>query len=74
MPRLILASIWSLGLLSGFVLILILMIMGFAGVDINLPLAIGITILWNVLLWLVSPWVSDLIYRWLYKVEWVGIE
>ncbi len=74
MPRLILASMWSLGLLSGFVLILILMIMGFTGVDINLPIAIGITVLWNVLLWLVSPWISDLIYGWLYKAEWVGIE
>jgi Zn-dependent protease with chaperone function len=50
------------------------MIMGFTGMDINLPFAIGITVLWNVLLWLVSPWISDLIYRWLYKVEWIGIE
>lgn len=74
MPRLLLASVWSLGLLSGFVLILILMIVGFAGVSISLPMAIGFTILWNLVLWLVSPWVSDFIYRWLYKVEWKTID
>ena len=74
MPQLFLASIWSLGLLSGFVLILILMVVMMTGISISLPMAIGITILWNVLLWLVSPWISDFMYRFLYKAEWVGID
>lgn len=74
MSRLLLASVWSLGLLSGFVLILVLMLMGFAGMNIDLPIAIGITVLWNLLLWLVSPWISDFIYRWLYKAKWYSID
>ena len=74
MPWLFFASIWSLGLLSGFVLILVVMVMGFTGMDISLPIALGITVLWNLILWLVSPWISDWIYRFFYKVEWVGID
>lgn len=74
MSRLILASFWSLGLLSGFILILVMIIMGFSWTEVNLPVAIGITIFWNFLVWLVGPWISDLIYKWFYKIEWKSIE
>lgn len=74
MPRLLLASVWSLGLLSGFVLILVLIVMGFSWVEINLPFAIGITVVWNFFVWLAGPLISDFLYQWLYKVQWVTIE
>ncbi len=65
---------WSLGLLSGFILILVLIIMSLAWAEISLPIAIGITIFWNFLVWFVGPWISDLMYKWLYKVQWKSIE
>lgn len=74
MTNLVFASIASLGLLWGFILILVMMIMAASGAEINLPIAIGVTIAWNVAIWLIGPWISDLIYRFLYKVEWVDIE
>lgn len=49
------------------------MIMASTGVAIDLPLAIGITVVWNILMWLIGPWISDLIYRWFYKVDWIDI-
>lgn len=73
MSRLLLASIGSLGLLSGFIVILVIMIMVWVGIPIHLPAAIGITIAWNVLMWAIGPKISDLIYEYLYKVEWVGV-
>lgn len=65
---------WSLGLLSGFIVILVLITMSLAWAEISLPIAIGITIVWNFLVWFIGPWISDFIYKWLYKVEWKSIE
>jgi Zn-dependent protease with chaperone function len=32
------------------------------------------TVVLNFIIWLVSPYISDWIYRFLYKVEWIGID
>lgn len=31
-------------------------------------------IIFNTVLWLISPFISDLMYKWLYKVKWVSID
>ena len=50
------------------------MIMAWSGLPIYLPAAIGITLIWNLLMWLFGPWISDMIYEYLYRIEWVEIE
>lgn len=37
-------------------------------------MAIGFTIAFNFLLWIISPWLSDLMYRFLYKNQWMTLE
>ncbi len=62
------ASLVTLGLLSGFVLAIVLAVAYFVG-DISWQLMIGITIAFNFLLWLLGPYISDIIYKWFYKIK-----
>ena len=61
------ASLLTLGVLSGFVLAIILAIAYVMG-DVSWQAVIITIILYNVLAWLISPYINDLIYRWLYRV------
>ena len=71
--RLALASVFTLGLLSSFVAAPVLGFMYYTD-SINILWLFGLTILINLVIWLVSPRVSDLIYRFFYDVEWYTLE
>jgi Zn-dependent protease with chaperone function len=61
--RLIVASLVTFGLLSGMVVGVILAAMVASG-EVNLGLAILLTVVVNLVIWLISPWLSDLTLRW----------
>ena len=67
------ASLLTIGLLSEFVLAIILAASYFAGY-ISWYFMIGIIVVFNFVMWLVGPYISDLIYRWFYKIEFYNYE
>ena len=68
MARLVFASLITFGILVGMVIGLVLAAMVAAG-EVNLGVAIALTVVINLLIWLISPWLSDLTLRWLNKLE-----
>ncbi len=68
MARLVFASLVTFGILIGMVAGLVLAAMVAAG-EVNVTIAIGLTIVINLLIWLVSPWLSDLTLRWFNSLE-----
>lgn len=68
--RLFLASFFTLSLLSGFVFVVILMF-GYAMGYVGIGVVITLTVLFNLIMWLIGPKISDWIYGWLYKLKWV---
>lgn len=74
--NLALASGISLSLLVGMVFVLMLVISAIIADGFSplwLLLSIGVTILVNVALFLVAPWIMDLTQRWLYGTRWVSL-
>lgn len=71
--KLQLASLVTLLLLSGFVLAIILAISYFAGY-ISWWLMISITLVYNFLAWLIGPYISTLMFKWFYKIEFYDYE
>lgn len=74
--RLMFASLFTMGVLLGFVATIILSVMYFTGA-INGVALIALTIVFNILAWLVSPFIQDLVLRWFYAceaVEWPDFE
>ncbi|GAJ01892.1 unnamed protein product, partial [marine sediment metagenome] len=68
MIRLVFASLLTFGLLLSMVTGVVLAAMVSMG-EVNLGLAIGLTIAINLVIWLISPWLSDLTLRWFNKLE-----
>jgi Zn-dependent protease with chaperone function len=68
MIRLFFASLITFGLLISMVIGVVLAAMVSLG-EVNLGLAIGLTIVINLVIWLISPWLSDLTLRWFNKLE-----
>jgi Zn-dependent protease with chaperone function len=68
MFRLFFASLLTFGLLISMVVGVVLAAMVSMG-EVNLGLAIGLTIAINLIIWLISPWLSDLTLRWFNKLE-----
>jgi hypothetical protein len=66
--RLFFASLVTFGILVGMVIGCVLAAMGATG-EVNLTVAIGLTVAINLLIWLVSPWLSDLTLRWFNSLE-----
>lgn len=66
----VLATVLTIGLLSTFVFVVIVGLMLVFGV-VSLAAAVVLVVLFNGLLLLVGPTVNDLIYRWLYDLEWI---
>lgn len=66
-----LASLLTLGLLFSFLLAVVLGLMLYVGF-VNLPLAIALVVLANAAVLFVGPWINDLLYGWLYGLEWVS--
>lgn len=67
------ASLVTLSLLFSFLLAVVLGMMLYVG-TVSLPVAVVAAIVVNVAILLVSPWINDQIYGWLYDVEWVAPE
>lgn len=70
--RLMFASLFTLGILLGFVFSILLVLMYLTG-TINGVALIALTIFVNIVSWLLSPFIQDLILRWFYDcraVEW----
>jgi Zn-dependent protease with chaperone function len=61
--RLLFASLVTFGLILGMVVGLVLAAMVAMG-EVNLGFAIGLTVIVNLVIWLISPWLSDLTLRW----------
>ena len=68
MNALVRNSLLTLGLLFSFVFFIIILI-GLLLDFVSLPFAIGLTVIINFLIWLVSPAISDFIYRHIYKTR-----
>jgi len=71
--KLFLASILTLLLLSSFLIAILLALLYVLGL-LSITLLFGLTILANFFLWLVGPWISDWIYRFFYKLQWISID
>ena len=68
------ASLLSLWLLSCMLFVMIFLITVFVEMDWGLLLWISLTILINFLLWLISPTISDRIYKMFYKMNRISLE
>ena len=68
MFRLVVASLITFGLLVGMVAGVILAAMVSTG-EVNLGAAIVLTIVINLFIWLISPWLSDVTLRWFNKLQ-----
>ena len=71
--RLALASAFTLGLLASFLFAILGGLAVFYGA-FNFYLILGLVILFNIAMWLLSPKISDLTYSWLYDMEWIDLE
>lgn len=67
------ASLVTLGLLSGFVFAIIVAAAYLADI-FSWPLVIILVVLFNVVTWLVGPYISDFMYKWFYKIEFYDYE
>jgi hypothetical protein len=66
--RLFFASLVTFGILVGMVIDTVLAAMVAAG-EVNLTVAVALTVVINLLIWLISPWLSDLTLRWFNQLE-----
>lgn len=66
--KLFAASVFTLGILSGFVFFIIFVAAYFGG-KIEAATMVGLTVGMNAVMWLISPWLTDMMQRWIYKVE-----
>lgn len=73
MGRLFLASLFTLTILFSFIAGIVILVLLYAE-QLNLELAIGLTIGINFFLWLAGPTITDLINKWFYKVKFLTKE
>ena len=74
--NLALASVITMSLIGGMVLVLVLglvFILGSENPGQGLAIAVIITLLFNIAAFFISPWLMDLSQKWLYKTRWVSI-
>ncbi|MDO8724437.1 MAG: zinc metalloprotease HtpX [Candidatus Methanoperedens sp.] len=67
------ASLITLGILSGFVFTILAVAAYFLG-EINAPFLIIATIVFNFIMWAISPIITDLMMRFFYKIEFLSQE
>lgn len=46
----------------------------YAELDLNVWIFIWLIVFINLVLWLISPFFSNLIYKWFYKINWINLE
>lgn len=66
------ASIITLGILSGFVFTILASAAYLLG-DINAPFLIGMTIVFNFLMWIIGPIITDFMMRIFYKIKFYSL-
>lgn len=66
--RRLLATVLTLSLLTGMLFAVVLALKLVAGF-VSLPIALLAVLVLNVVTLLISPWVNDFVYRWLYDLE-----
>ncbi len=71
--KLIASSILTLGLQAALLFSLLIGV-GVVTGALNVWLALILVVAINLLIWLVGPWFNDLMYNWLYSIEWIDIE
>lgn len=71
--KLVLASFFTLGLLFSFLSVIILSIMYLSGI-IDITLLLEFTIGINFVIWIVGPYLTDLIHRIFYKIKFLSRE
>jgi Zn-dependent protease with chaperone function len=71
--KLVFASIFTLGILACFVFTIVAAA-AYAGGLINATVMVTFTILISAVMWLISPWLTDLIQGWVYKIESIEFE
>ncbi|MBN1881590.1 MAG: M48 family metalloprotease [Deltaproteobacteria bacterium] len=71
--KLLFASVFTIGILNLFVLIVLVPVMLFTGL-IGGAILIVLTIIINIIIWLISPWIMDQIHRLFYKFEIITYE
>lgn len=62
------ASLITLGIIFGFIFVILFLIAYFGGY-MDITLVIGLTVGVNFLMWLISPAIMDLMFRWFYKIK-----
>ncbi len=67
------ASLITLGILSGFVFTILAVAAYFLG-EINAPFLIIATIAFNLIMWIISPIITDLMMRFFYKMKFLSQE
>jgi Zn-dependent protease with chaperone function len=75
--NLALASTVTLGLLGGMVFALFVALVFILGSDnpgLGLLIAIGLTLIFNTVVFFLSPFLMDLTQRWLYGTQWVSLD
>ena len=74
--NLALASIITMSLIGGMVLVLVLglvLITGSENPGTGFAIAVAITLIFNLAAFFISPWLMDLSQKWLYKTRWVSL-
>ena len=71
--RLLFASVFTIGILISFVFFVLLLVMFSTGIIGGVTLVV-LTIIINIITWLVSPWIMDLIHKLFYKFEIITYE
>jgi len=71
--RLLFASVFTIGILISFVFFVLLLVMFSTGLIGGVTLVV-LTIIINIVTWLVSPWIMDLVHKLFYKFEIITID
>lgn len=69
-----LVSTITMWILSAFVFVIIFAINMFGEFNWWIWFMLSWIIIFNILIWLISPFISDLMYRWFYKTSWISID
>lgn len=72
-PKLLFASVLTLGILAGFVFFVFYLIAFWANI-LDFTMLVVFTIITNFVLWLASPAITDWVQGFFYKVRWVTFD
>lgn len=71
--RLVTASVYTLGLLFGFLGIICYAAL-YATDSFSWALLLGTVVVFNIIVWLIGPWFTALLHKWLYKMKFLTRE